>query len=101
MEESAIRFREYQVHSSLVPFIKCIWSQESDHAIFDAGRERILPDSCVELVFHFRDPLRSHFADGTTGLQPDISIRPTSTMSFAKWPGWPQGELFTFPNVAF
>jgi hypothetical protein len=64
MEQSAIRFREYQVHPSLAPYIKCIWSQESDHAIFDAGRERILPDSCVELVFHFRDPFRSHFADG-------------------------------------
>ena len=74
MEESAIRFREYQVHPSLVPFIKCVWSQESDHAIFDAGRERILPDSCVELVFHFRDPFRSHFADGTTALQPQAFV---------------------------
>lgn len=74
MDESAIRFREYQVHPSLAPFIKCIWSQESDHAVFDAGRERILPDSCVELVFHFRDPFRSHFADGTTGLQPQAFV---------------------------
>jgi len=74
MDESAIRFREYQLHPSLAPFIKCIWSQESDHAVFDAGRERILPDSCVELVFHFRDPFRSHFADGTTGLQPQAFV---------------------------
>lgn len=74
MEESAIRFREYQVHPSLAPFIKCIWSQESDHAIFDVGRERILPDSCVELVFHFSDPFRSHFADGTTALQPQAFV---------------------------
>jgi AraC-like DNA-binding protein len=74
MEESAIRFREYQVHPSLAPFIKSIWSQESDHAVFDAGRERILPDSCLELVFHFRDPFRSHFADGTTALQPQAFV---------------------------
>ena len=74
MEESAIRFREYQVHPSLAPFIKCIWSQESDDDVFDAGRERILPDSCVELVFHFRDAFRSHFADGTTGLQPQAFV---------------------------
>ena len=74
MEESAIRFREHQVHPSLAPFIKCIWSQESDHAIFDGGRERILPDSCVELVFHFHDPFRSHFVDGTTALQPQAFV---------------------------
>ena len=66
MDEAAIRFCEYQVHPALAPFVKCIWSQESDQAIFDAGRERILPDSCVELVFHFRDPFRTHFADGTS-----------------------------------
>jgi AraC-like DNA-binding protein len=70
MEEAAVRMREYQVHPALAPFVKCIWSQESDQAIFDASRERILPDSCVELVFHFRDPFRTHFADGTSALQP-------------------------------
>ena len=59
-----------QVHPALAPFVKCIWSQESDRAILDAGRERILPDSCVELVIHFRDPFRTHFADGTSALQP-------------------------------
>jgi AraC-like DNA-binding protein len=43
---------------------------ESNRAIHDAPRERILPDSCVELVFHFRDPFRSHFANGASALQP-------------------------------
>lgn len=70
MEHAAVRLREYPVHPALAPFVKCIWSQESDEAIFDSCRERILPDSCVELVFHFRNPFRTHFADGTTALQP-------------------------------
>jgi AraC-like DNA-binding protein len=43
---------------------------ESDRAIHDAPRERILPDSCVELVVHFHDPFRSHFANGARALQP-------------------------------
>jgi len=47
-----------------------MWSLESDGPITGAGRERILPDSCVELVFHFHDPYRSHFPDGETALQP-------------------------------
>ena len=69
-EEANISYREYQVHSALSPFVKCIWSQESDRAIFAASRERILPDSCVELVIHFRDPFLTRFADGTSALQP-------------------------------
>lgn len=63
-------YREYPVHSALAPFVKCIWSLEGEPPPSDAPRERILPDSCVELVFHFKDPFRSHFADGGTALQP-------------------------------
>lgn len=62
--------REYTVHPALAPYVKCIWSLESDASIRDAGRERILPDSCVELVFHFRDTYRTHFASGDTARQP-------------------------------
>lgn len=70
MTPEAIRYREYPLHPALVPFVKCLWSLESDGPINGAGRERILPDSCVELVFHFRDPYLSHFHDGQTALQP-------------------------------
>ena len=66
----AIRYREYALHPALVPYIKCIWSVESDRAIYDAPRERILPDRCVELVFHFEDPFQTHFADGGSASQP-------------------------------
>jgi AraC-like DNA-binding protein len=66
----AIRIREHPIHADLAPFVKCVWSLESDGPIRDAPRERILPDSCVELVFHFGDPFRSHFANGQSALQP-------------------------------
>jgi len=67
---SAVRFREYPICAALAPFVKCIWSVESDQPIYDAPRERILPDSCVELVFHFHDPFLSHFSDGECAVQP-------------------------------
>jgi AraC-like DNA-binding protein len=70
MQTGGIRFREYPIHAALVPFVKCIWSIESDRPVYHAPRERILPDSCVELVVHFRDPFRSHFANGQSVLQP-------------------------------
>ncbi|MGH9908073.1 MAG: helix-turn-helix domain-containing protein [Pyrinomonadaceae bacterium] len=70
MNDAYCGVREYPVHAALAPFVKCIWSQESAGAIFRAGRERILPDSCVELVIHFRDPFLTYFADGTSDVQP-------------------------------
>ena len=70
MQPDGIRFREYPFHPTLAPFVKCIWSMESDRPIYEAPRERILPDSCVELVVHFGDPFRSHFANGASDLQP-------------------------------
>jgi AraC-like DNA-binding protein len=64
------RLREYPVHPSLAPFVKCIWSLESKDFINNAPRERILPDGCVELVFHFHQPFWSHSANGQASLQP-------------------------------
>ena len=65
-----MRIREYPVHPALAPFVTCVWSLESDGRVPSANRERILPDSCVELVFHFHDPFRSHFASGESAIQP-------------------------------
>jgi AraC-like DNA-binding protein len=70
MSTGAIRMREYRIHPALRPHVKCLWSLESPGPLHDAGRERILPDSCVELVFHFQDPYRSHFPNGESALQP-------------------------------
>jgi AraC-like DNA-binding protein len=66
--------REYPVHPALAPFVKCIWSLESDAPIRGAPPERILPDGCVELVVHFRDPYRTRFADGRCAVQPRALI---------------------------
>ena len=64
------RYDEYPIHPTLSSFVKCIWSLQSDRAVYDAPRERILPDGCVELVFHFHDPFRTHFANGASAVQP-------------------------------
>ena len=56
------RVREYPIHPDLAPFVKCMWSLVSYGPMSAGPRERILPDSCVELVFHFGDPFRTYFA---------------------------------------
>jgi len=86
------RYREYPIRSALASFIKCIWSLESDGPVYHALPKRILPDGCVELVFHFHDPFRTHFASGKTTVQPQsfvvgqmkrfLEIAPAGKMGF-------------------
>jgi AraC-like DNA-binding protein len=64
------RYCEYPISPALAPFVKCIWSLENERSIENAPPERILPDSCVELVFHFHDPFCTHFANGKRDIQP-------------------------------
>jgi hypothetical protein len=70
MSEKGPQFPEYAIHPVLAPLVKSIWSLEDKGSGRKNVRERILPDGCIELVFHFRDPFRNYFASGRTDLQP-------------------------------
>jgi AraC-like DNA-binding protein len=63
-------YREYPIPTALTPFVKLIWWLECDRSIHDVGPERILPDGCVELVFHFRDPFYTAFPNQKGYAQP-------------------------------
>jgi AraC-like DNA-binding protein len=67
-------YREYPILALLTPFVKLIWSLESNRSICDAPRERILPDGCVELVFHFCDRFCTYFANGERRMQPQSFV---------------------------
>jgi AraC-like DNA-binding protein len=69
-----MQFREYPVHPALAPFVKCIWSLDTDRPVREARPERILPDGCVELVFHFGEPFRSRYAQRESHLQPQSLV---------------------------
>jgi AraC-like DNA-binding protein len=70
MAAAVLRYREHPIHPALADFVKCVWSLESDGAVFDASSERILPEGCVELVFHYASPLLSRYAGAATFEQP-------------------------------
>ena len=86
------RYREYPIRPALASFIKCIWLLESAGPVYDALPERILPDGCVEMVFRFHDPFRTHFANGESTVQPQsfvvgqmrrfLEIAPAGRMGF-------------------
>jgi AraC-like DNA-binding protein len=62
----------YQVYTpspELQPFVKCYWTldDESDETLV---RQRVVPDGCMEMIFHHGDLYRQYFEDGTSVLQP-------------------------------
>ena len=62
----------YQVYTpspELQPFIKCFWSLE-DEKQDDTVKQRVLPDGCMEMIFHYGDPYRQYFEDGSSIIQP-------------------------------
>ena len=105
MSENSAQFREYAIPPLLAPFVKSIWSMESCR-VHRIPRERILPDGCVELVMHFRDPFRNYFADGRTNRQSEsfvvgqmkhfLEIEPTGEAGFMAVRFRPQGAYLFF-----
>jgi AraC-like DNA-binding protein len=74
----------------------------------NAPRERILPDGCVELVFHFRDPFRTDFANGNNAIQPRsfvvgqmrrfLDISPAGRIGFIAIRFYARGAYHFFPG---
>jgi len=51
-----MQYAEYKPSSLLQTFVKCIWVLESANAPPTDEFDRILPDGCSELIFHFAAP---------------------------------------------
>ncbi|MES2774971.1 MAG: helix-turn-helix transcriptional regulator [Bacteroidota bacterium] len=63
---------DYQVYTpiqELQPFVKCFWTLE-DESHSQPERQRVVPDGCMEMIFHYGDDFRQYFEDGTSIIQP-------------------------------
>ena len=63
-------YQEHSIAPDLRPFIKSIWSLEGPAVPAKPSWQRIMPDGCVELVFHFADPFETRYATGKCERQP-------------------------------
>lgn len=62
----------YQVYPpcrELQAFVKCFWSLEDDGSS-KRQRQRVVPDGCMEMIFHFGDHYRQYFSNGSSYIQP-------------------------------
>lgn len=67
---------DYQVFTpvaELQPFIKCFWTMEAAHTD-EPVKQRIVPDGCMEMIFHYADGYRQYFEDGSSILQPQSFV---------------------------
>jgi AraC-like DNA-binding protein len=55
--------------TELQPFIKCFWTLEDDGSSAPE-LQRVLPDGCMEMIFHYGDLYRQYFEDGSSIIQP-------------------------------
>jgi AraC-like DNA-binding protein len=66
----------YQVYTpspELQPFVKCFWTLE-DGASDTPQRQRVVPDGCMEMIFHYGDLYKQYFEDGSSVIQPRCFI---------------------------
>jgi len=63
-------YRVYTPRAALLPYVKCYWSLDSGDTPFMPGVERVFPDGCIELIFHYGDRFRKYLNDAQTVLQP-------------------------------
>ena len=64
-----MNYHVYTPSPELQPFIKCFWSLE-DEKQDDPVKQRVLPDGCMEMIFHYGDNYQQYFEDGSSIIQP-------------------------------
>jgi AraC-like DNA-binding protein len=60
-------YREYQPWPALADFVKCFWIMEATHNPFQ-GKEALIPDGCIELIFNLGTPYRRYDPENNAAL---------------------------------
>jgi AraC-like DNA-binding protein len=62
-------YQTYPPCDALAPFIKCFWSLEAP-ALKEPESQHIVPDGCMEMIFHYGDLYRQFLPNGNAIIQP-------------------------------
>lgn len=69
-----MHYNEYLPSAELAKYVKCYWQLEQDEGESASKRERIFPDACTEMIFHFGDLFRKYTSETNSELQPRCFI---------------------------
>lgn len=64
-----MEYKEIKPSESLHAYIKCFWTLE-DQGVRSLNKQRIVPDGCMEMIFHHGDLYRQYLPDGNSIIQP-------------------------------
>lgn len=64
-----MNYRVYTPTSELQSFVKCFWTLEDERNAVPV-KQRVVPDGCMEMIFHYGDLYRQYFEDGSSIIQP-------------------------------
>ncbi|MCG8604134.1 helix-turn-helix domain-containing protein, partial [bacterium] len=70
-----MRYKEFKPTIALAKHVQCLWSIEGGSSPTGPRPvQRILPDGCIEMIFHLKDPVQRLDARGVPVLQPSSFI---------------------------
>lgn len=69
-----MEYKTYTPKETLAKRIKYYWSLEDFENTTPHSKERIFPDGCIELIFHYGNHFKKIYKTGTTSLQPKSFI---------------------------
>lgn len=62
-------YKEFAPSPGLARYIKCYWTLESEEGPAISAKEKVFPDGCAELIFHYGDLFRKYESDKKFHLQ--------------------------------
>ena len=66
-------YKTYECRDELKPFVKCYWTLDAP-ANKIPEKQRIVPDGCMEMIFHCGDLYKQYFDDGGSIIQPKCFV---------------------------
>lgn len=69
-----MEYKIYHPNEKLSRYIKYFWSLENLQNDAPHSKERIFPDGCIELIFHYGDHFMKIYGSGTASVQPKSFI---------------------------
>lgn len=68
-----MNYKIYESNEDLAAFIRCYWTLE-DTMQESPEKQTIVPDGCMEMIFHYGDPYKQYTEGGDSILQPKCFV---------------------------
>lgn len=66
-------YRTFETNTDLKALVKCYWTLEGPKEAIP-GKQVIVPDGCIEMIFHYGDLYRQYTEDGKSVIQPKCFV---------------------------